>query len=83
MWTPHFAVPDRARRRGADQAPCSHCTDLLPFDEARGQRAEQVSAARQRVGGLFTGDTAPTVRAVMITWFTAATALAIALTCTR
>ncbi|WP_268247960.1 MULTISPECIES: hypothetical protein [Streptomyces] len=42
-----------------------------------------MSAARQRVGGLFTGDTAPTVRAVMITWFTAATALAIALTCTR
>lgn len=83
MRTPHFSVQDRAHWRAADQAPCSHCTDLLSFDEAAGETAERMSAARYRVGGLFTGDTSFPVRTVMITWFTATTTLALVLTLAR
>jgi hypothetical protein len=83
MRTPHYAALDRAHWRGADQAPCSHCTDLLSFDETRSETAEQGPAAWHRVGELVTGDTASTVRAVMITWSVAATALAMVLALTR
>ncbi|OEJ28628.1 hypothetical protein AR457_33425 [Streptomyces agglomeratus] len=85
MRTPQYAVRDGAYWLDAGQAPCSLCTDLLSPDAPRGELEEQVPAPRQRLGELFTGETtsASAVRAVMIIWFTATTALAVVLALPR
>jgi hypothetical protein len=89
MWTPHYAVLDGAYWLDADAGPCAYCASLFSDGDASdagdaGDEADEgVSAARQRMAGPFTGDTAPAVRMVMITWFVVTTLLSVLLVVSR
>ncbi|MEU0662253.1 hypothetical protein [Streptomyces lavendulocolor] len=86
MWTPHYAVLDGAYWLEADAGTCAYCASLLSDGDASdaGDEADEgVSAARQRMAGPFTGDTAPAARMVMITWFVVTTLLSVLLVVSR
>ncbi|GAA2484844.1 hypothetical protein [Streptomyces gobitricini] len=86
MWTPHYAVLDEAYWLDADEPACSYCTSLLSCGDRSDQAGEaddRLSAARQGAAGTFTGDTAPAVLAVMITWLVAVTTLSVLLAFSR
>ncbi|MBT2493769.1 hypothetical protein J7E96_35810 [Streptomyces sp. ISL-96] len=77
MRTTHYAALDGGLQSNSDEPSCPHCAELLAPGGVADQLVRQPSGAWQHVGELFTGDTAPALRAVVVSWFAATVAIAV------